>query len=363
MDKRTIGNAQIAAVFEEIADLLEVQGENPFRIRAYRNAARTVGQQGPAFAGRGAGRTDPACSASAPISSKIHEIARTGSCELLRTLRREVPRGTAALLHVPGLGPKRVQALVEQLGVHAPGELLKAVKSGRVRELPGFGARTEQRLLEALGAGRSKSQRFPLAVARSEAEPLLAYLREAPGIREAIAAGSLRRERATVGDIDLLVVSEAGTPVTRRFVEYLRCETCWRRTHPRQRRWWRYRSISGSCRRAAMGPRCSTSPDRSNSMNCANAPSHAGLKLNEYGLFRGSEQIAGDTEASIYQALGTSCPADAAKFPRPQEAEMMKINQARFPRRGYRRCICAKAKTYPRRCGSQKCRRARRVSR
>lgn len=308
MAKPTVGNAQIASVFEEIADLLEVQGENPFRIRAYRNAARTVGQQGAAFAER-ASRGEPLghlFGIGADLEQKIHEIARTGSCQLLRTLRRDVPRGTSALLHVPGLGPKRVQALVEQLGIHAPGELLKAVKSGRVRALPGFGPRTEQRLLEALGAGRSKSQRIPLAAARAEAEPLLEYLRATPGVVEAVAAGSLRRERPTVGDVDLLVVSDAGTPVTRRFAEYPRV-----------------RDVLASGRTRAsivldsglqvdlrvVPPRSYGAAQlyftgsKQYNIELRKRAIARGLKLNEYGLFRGAKQIAGETEASIYEAL------------------------------------------------------------
>jgi DNA polymerase (family 10) len=309
MAKRSIANAQIASVFEEIADLLEVQGENPFRIRAYRTAARTVGQQGPAFA-ETAARGEPIgqlFGIGADLEQKIHEIARTGSCELLRTLRRQVPRGTSALLHVPGLGPKRVQALVEQLGIHTPAEVLKAVKSGRVRELPGFGARTEQRLLDALGAGRAKKQRFPLAVARSEAKSLLQFLRAAPGVVEAVAAGSLRRERPTVGDIDLVAVSDGGTPVTRRFVEYPRV-----------------REVLASGRTRAsivldsgiqvdlrvVPPRSYGAAllyftgSKQYSIELRKRAIARGLKLNDYGLFRGTEQIAGATEASIYEALG-----------------------------------------------------------
>jgi DNA polymerase (family 10) len=309
MANRTIGNAQIAAVFEEIADLLEVQGENPFRIRAYRNAARTVGQQGPAFAERVArgGPIGHLFGIGADLEQKIHEIARTGSCELLRSLRREVPRGTSALLHIPGLGPKRVQALIEQLGIHAPGDLLKAVKSGRVRELPGFGARTEQRLLETLGAGRSKSQRFPLTVARSEAESLLEYLRATPGVVEADAAGSLRRERPTVGDIDLVAVSEAGTPVTRRFVEYPKVRDVLASGRTRA-------SVvleSGLQVDLRVVPQRSYGAallyftgSKQYSIELRKRAIARGLKLNEYGLFSGGKQIAGETEASIYDALG-----------------------------------------------------------
>ena len=107
-------------------------------------------------------------SASAPdLDAKIHEIARTGTCALLQELRAAVPRGTSSLLHIPGLGPKKVHALGEQLGVHSPTDLVAALKSGRLRQLRGFGPKTEERLREVLGTHRGKKQRVPLAVRRA----------------------------------------------------------------------------------------------------------------------------------------------------------------------------------------------------
>lgn len=151
-------NARIAAVFEEIADLLEVQGGNPFRIRAYRNAARTVNQQGPAFAERAARGEElgKLSGVGADLDARIHEIARTGSCELLEQLRRAVPRGTASLLRIPGLGPKRVRALSERLDIHTPVQLREAAQSGRMQALRGFGPKTTARVLRALATDRGK---------------------------------------------------------------------------------------------------------------------------------------------------------------------------------------------------------------
>jgi len=301
-------NARIAAVFEEIADLLEVQDENPFRIRAYRNAARMVGQQGPEFAARAA-RGEPLAKMfgiGADLDAKIHEIARTGSCALLRELRDAVPRGTSSLLHIPGLGPKKVHLLGEQLGVHSPTDLVAALKSGRLRELRGFGPKTEERLREALGTHRGKKERVPRAIAQAEAEPLLAYMNTSPAVREAAVAGSLRRQRESVGDIDLLVVSDRGSSVTHHFVAY-----------PKFRE-----VLAQGAKRASAVLRSGLQVDlrvvpvqsygaallyftgsKAYNIELRKRAIARGLKLNEYGLFKGTHRIAGATEESIYAAL------------------------------------------------------------
>jgi DNA polymerase (family 10) len=301
-------NARIAAVFEEIADLLEVQGDNPFRIRAYRNAARLVGQQGPDFAERAARgeALGHLFGIGADLDAKIHEIARTGSCALLRELRSAVPRGTASLLHIPGLGPKRVQALAEQLNVHSPTDLVNALKSGRARELRGFGPKTERRLLDALGAHRGKKPRVPLSAAQREAEPLLAYLQLHPAVRKALVAGSLRRRRETVGDIDVLVASDRGTAVTRHFVAY----PAFREVLAQGVKRASAVLASGLQVDLRIVPEESLGAallyftgSKAYNIELRKRAIARGLKLNEYGLYKGLRRIAGADEESIYAAL------------------------------------------------------------
>jgi DNA polymerase (family 10) len=304
-----VDNARIAAVFEEIADLLEVQGENPFRIRAYRNAARMIGQQGPGFAARAARgeALGKLFGIGADLDAKIHEIARTGTCALLQELRGTVPRGTSSLLHIPGLGPKRVHALGEQLGVHSPTDLANALKSGRLRELRGFGPKTEQRLSEALGTHRGKKQRVPLAVAEREAGPLLAYLKSNPAVREAVVAGSLRRRRESVGDIDVLVVSDRGSAVTRHFVAYPTFREVLAQGAKRASAVLAsglqvdLRVVPAESFGAAL---LYFTGSKAYNIELRKRAIARGLKLNEYGLFKGARRIAGDTEVSIYAALG-----------------------------------------------------------
>jgi DNA polymerase (family 10) len=303
-----VDNARIAAVFEEIADLLEVQGESPFRIRAYRNAARMVGQQGPGFAARAARgeALGKMFGIGADLDTKIHEIARTGSCALLQELRGAVPRGTSSLLHIPGLGPKRVHALGEQLGVHSPTDLANALKSGRLRELRGFGPKTEQRLSEALGTHRGKKQRVPLAIAQREAEPLLTYLKSNPAVREAVVAGSLRRGRESVGDIDVLVVSDRGSAITRHFVAY----PAFREVLAQGAKRASAVLASGLQVDLRVVPAESFGAallyftgSKAYNIELRKRAIARGLKLNEYGLFKGVRRIAGNTEESIYASL------------------------------------------------------------
>jgi DNA polymerase (family 10) len=303
-----VDNARVAAVLEEIADLLEVQGENPFRIRAYRHAARMVGQQAPDFAGRAArgealGRM---FGIGADLDAKIHQIARTGTCDLLQQLRAAVPRGTSSLLHIPGLGPKKVQQLAAELDVHSPTDLATAIKNGRLRALRGFGEKTEQRLRAALGTHRGKKQRVPRAVAQAQAEPLLAYLRTHAAVRDAVVAGSLRRQRDTVGDIDLLVVGGRGAAVTRHFVAYPGFREVLAQGTQRASAVLEsglqvdLRVVPPQSFGAAL---LYFTGSKAYNIELRRRALARGLKLNEYGLFRGERRVAGTTEASIYAAL------------------------------------------------------------
>jgi len=312
------GNARIASVFEEIADLLEVQGENPFRIRAYRNAARLVNQQAPAFAERAARGEElgKLFGIGSDLDAKIHEIARTGTCELLQQLRRAVPRGTASLLRIPGLGPKRVKALADQLRIHTPVELRKAAESGRMQTLRGFGPKTTAAVLRALATNRSKKERVPLATAQRDAGEMVAHLRRAPGVADVVIAGSVRRRRPTVGDIDLLAAADDGAAIARHFV-----------AHPRVREVLAQGDTKASVvlddgvqadlrivPAASFGAALLyfTGPKAFN-IELRRRAIERGLKLNEYGLFKGARPVAGATEAEVFGALGVAPVAPEAR--------------------------------------------------
>ena len=174
----SVHNADIASVFEEIADLLEIENANPFRVRAYRNAARQVEGMGVPVADMVAKGEDltELPGIGDDLAAKIREMVETGKCRFLEKLRRKTPPTITELLKIPGLGPKRVRALYHELDVQTLEQLARAARDGRIRELPGFGAKTEQTVLDAISAHVAEQRRFKLAVAAQYAEPLKKYL-------------------------------------------------------------------------------------------------------------------------------------------------------------------------------------------
>ncbi|MGC2459314.1 MAG: DNA polymerase/3'-5' exonuclease PolX [Gallionellaceae bacterium] len=304
-----VHNADITAMFTEIADLLEIQGANPFRIRAYRNAARILGdlpQEARLLAERGDDLTRlPGIGSD--LAGKINEIVTSGHCSMLERLRRELPPAITELLKIPGLGPKRVKALYHDLDVQTVEQLLRAAQDGRIRALPGFGAKTEQNILQAVQAHASQSRRFKLATAAQYAETLRAFLQAIPGVQQVVVAGSFRRMRETVGDLDILVTATPDSPVMQRFTAYDEVAEV----------------FSAGATRASILLKCGMQVDlRVGAQECYGAALHyftgskahniairriaqqLGLKVNEYGVFKGEHRIAGDSEESVYRAVG-----------------------------------------------------------
>jgi DNA polymerase (family 10) len=304
-----VHNADIAAVFEEIAGRLEIQGANPFRIRAYRNAARTLGelpQEARALLEKGEDLTRlPGIGDD--LAAKIGEIVSTGRCSLLERLRRELPPAVTELLQIPGLGPKRVKALYHGLEVQTVEQLHRAARDGRIRGLPGFGEKTERNILQAVEAHASQSRRFKLAVAAQYADALCAYLQGIPGVNQVVAAGSFRRMRETVGDLDILVTASAGSPAIQRFTAYDEAAEV----------------LSAGATRASVILKSGLQVDlrvvaqasygaalhyftgsKDHNIAIRRIAQKLGLKINEYGVFRGAERIAGEDEASVYRSVG-----------------------------------------------------------
>ncbi len=304
-----VHNADITATFEAIADLLEIEGANPFRIRAYRNAARILGdlpQEARVLVERGEDLTRlPGIGTD--LAARINEIVTTGHCSLLDRLRRELPPAITELLKIPGLGPKRVKALYHDLDVQTVEQLHRAAQDGRIRALPGFGAKTEQNILEAVQAHANQSQRFKLATAAQYAETLRGFLQRVPGVQQVIVAGSFRRMRETVGDLDILVIASADSPVMQRFSAYDEVAEVY----------------SAGDTRASVLLKCGIQVDlrvvaresygaalhyftgsKSHNIAIRRIAQQLGLKVNEYGVFRGTQRVAGDTEESVYRAVG-----------------------------------------------------------
>ena len=213
-----VQNAEIAAMFDQAAELLEIGGENQFRVRAYRRAARVI-EGLPKAAGsllKSGSDLSELPGIGKDLAGKIADIVKTGHFDLLDTLKRKLPGEIGDMAALPGLGPKRVKLLYDKLKVRTLDDLREAIKTGRLRELRGFGPVIEKKLLGALEKPQPE-KRFKLAVAEAEAEALVGFLR---GSGRVVVAGSYRRRRDTVGDLDVLVTAKDGAAVGDRLVKY-----------------------------------------------------------------------------------------------------------------------------------------------
>jgi DNA polymerase (family 10) len=214
-------NTEIAKVFQDIADLLEIKGENPFKIRAYQRAARTIdhlpkeieimldeGEDLQSIPGVGEA-----------IAKKTTELVETGKLKYYEELKAEFPEGITSLLEVPGIGPKTAKKLSAELGITSVDALEQAIKNGQVAHLFRLGDKTADNILQQIQALRRKDQRIPLGEALPVVDEILDAIRPLPGVKNLTAAGSLRRFRETVGDIDLMGTADNPEEVINAFVK------------------------------------------------------------------------------------------------------------------------------------------------
>lgn len=303
-----IVNADVAAIFSEIADLLEVEGANVFRIRAYRNAARMLDELGRSVKTMVDNHEDlDALPGIGPdLAGKIVEVVTSGTCAQLERLRKEIAPAIVELLKIPGLGPKRVRALHQELGIETLEQLRCAAEQGRIQAVHGFGAKSERQILDATTRLLQQDRRYKLADVEPVAQALLSDLMATPGVRKAVAAGSLRRRRDTVGDLDFLVTTErprdvmdhlaAGTDVQRVLAKGVtRCSVVLKSGLQVD-----LRAVAPVSFGAAW---LYFTGSKAHNIALRKLAQDAGLKLNEYGLYRERKRIAGDTEHAVYDAL------------------------------------------------------------
>lgn len=304
-----VTNSEIAEILNRIAELLELEGANPFRVRAYRNAARTVtglSRSVGSMLAEGADLSElPGIGKD--LAAKIAEIAETGHLRFLDEIEARTPPGLAKLLGVPGLGPKRVQALYTALGIDDLDKLAAAAKAGRLRRLPGFGAKSEAKILRALKTRGAEEHRVAWPRAEEVAVPLVNYLKAVDGVKQVTVAGSYRRHRETVGDLDILATAAKGSPVIRRFIAYedvaevvsqgsTRSTVVLRNGLQVDLRVVRTASY-GAALHYFTGSKAHNIAVRK--MGVAK-----GLKINEYGVFRDERRIAGRSEKEVYAQVG-----------------------------------------------------------
>jgi len=306
-------NHEIAAVFEQIADLLEFQAANPFRVRAYRNAARTIHDLPESAADIAA---DPARALrdgegiGKDLADKIAVLVETGALPMLDQLRAEVPESVLAILRVPGLGPKRAAQLYHELKIATLDELRAACKTHKIQDLKGFGEKTEAAILAGLAIASEAGQRILWSKADEHVQEILAHMKGCKAIEKIVAAGSYRRGRDTVGDLDFLAVAHDVGAAMDRLAGYRAVASIIGRGDTKM-------SL-----RLAGGTQVDLRVVAAESFGAAlqyftGSKEHniivrgraklQGLKINEYGVFRGDERIAGRTEKEVYATLDLPC--------------------------------------------------------
>lgn len=306
-----VHNREIARLLEETADLLDIQGSNQFRVRAYRNAARTVEGLPRAAAELVAEGEDLSKrkGIGGSISEKIEEIVETGELTQLNELKERLPSGLLDLTAIPELGPRRAQQLHEELGIDGVDALERAIKEDRLRELEGFGEKLTETIARRLDEAKSRRGEKKILISEAEeiANELVAYLSELEKIERLQVAGSYRRRKDRVGDLDILVIASDPGSVMDRFVEYDTVREVLSKGETRSSIILvggiqvDLRLLSEESYGSAL--MYFTGSKEHNVALRSRAQEH-GFKVSEYGLFRGDRREAGASEKEVYERLG-----------------------------------------------------------
>ena len=302
-----VQNAEVSAMLDQAAELLEIAGESQFRVRAYRRAARTIeglpqSVKSILTAGRdlselpGIGKD---------LAGKIADIVATGHFALLDALKKKLPGELGEMAALPGLGPKRLKLLHDRLKVNTFDDLRRVIRMGRLHKVKGFGPTTEQKLAAALEKPVTE-KRFKLSIAEAEADALVSFLR---GSGRVTVAGSYRRRRDTVGDLDLVVAADDAAAVGDKLVGYENVVEVLAHGGTRTTVVLRsgiqvdVRAVPEQSYGAAL---LYFTGSKAHNIALRAIAVRRGWKLNEYGLFSGKRRVAGLTEEEIYRKLGLS---------------------------------------------------------
>jgi DNA polymerase (family 10) len=302
-------NEEIARVFDDVADMLEIGGENFFRVRAYRNAARAVRDFPAPLADLTRDHFQEIPGFGADLAAKLATILDTGDLPIRMELMRTFPTGLLELKNLPALGPKRIKLLADRLRIRNRDDLKRAIEAGQLRTIRGFGAKMEERLLEALARKpeANKPNRISLTDASIAADGLLVHMRSCAGIERIEIAGSFRRRRETIGDLDIVTASANASAVIERFLAFPAI----------------IKTLGAGETRASVVLNSGLQVDlrvvpqsswgsalvyftgsQAHCIQIRRVAQKLGLLLNEYGLYRDAERVAGSEEEEVYRGLG-----------------------------------------------------------
>lgn len=302
-------NKQIAKVFHEIADLLELQGESVFRIRAYRQAATTL-EGYKDIKNMSEEELEEIPGIGKDLASKIIEYRKKKSLEFLERKRREVPAGMREMLDIPGVGPKTVKLFYDELKIEDIQSLEKAANNKEIMKLPGIKEKTVENILEGIDYVRSNyKERTPYKVAKEKANKILEGIIKNKEVKKIEVAGSLRRKEKTIGDLDILAISDNPEKTMKSFVNLKEVEKIIGHGVTKSS----VRLKSGLQVDLRIVPKESFGAallyftgSKAHNIRLRKIAIKKGMKLNEYGLFdkETDENIASETEEDVYEALG-----------------------------------------------------------
>lgn len=305
----TIMNSEIAAKFYELADFLEIQGANQFRVRAYRNAAiliESLPREVADLIATGEDLTElPGIGDD--LAKKIATIVATGELPALDKIKKKLPSVLTEIMHLPGLGPKHVKKLYDKFKIKSIEDLKKVLASGKIKKLKGFGEKTEVKINDSLQKYAISEKRTKLVIAEKIVDVLLKYLKKLSGVKDVVAAGSFRRRKETIGDIDILATTDKPASLVNHFVANPDVKKIISKGVTRSTVMLRsgmqvdLRVVAQSCFGAALQY---FTGSKEHSVALRTIAVKKKLKINEYGVFKGKKFIAGKNETEVYQAIG-----------------------------------------------------------
>ena len=302
-------NKEIAKMFSLTADLLDIKGENSFKVRAYRNAARLIENSSKDFEKLVKNRFDltrlPGIGHD--LSEYIKEIVTTGKFSKLEKLKKEIPEGLIDMLSIEGLGPKRIKQIYDAFGVTNLDELKKYAENGELDKLPGFGPKLIEKILKGVKQLKKAGIRFLWADVEEIVENIRKYLMDFEGVEIVEIAGSYRRKKETVGDLDILVIAKDYMKVSEYFTKYRKVKEVYSKGLTRSTVFLDnglqvdLRAVTrenyGSALHYFTG-------SKAHNIEIRKIAIELGMKVNEYGVYKGAKRIAGESEEEIYRVLG-----------------------------------------------------------
>lgn len=305
----TVHNKEIADTLNEVADYLEIKGENEYRVNSYRNAARTISGLGESISKMAEDEKDiqslPGIGES--MAEKITEIARSGRLKQLEELKKQLPESLRDIMKLEQMGPQRTKILYEELNIESIQDLKKAAKNGDIEKLEGFGKKTTQNILKEIAQFSDKggSRRFKLHEAGEIIRPMTEYLEKKTD--HLTIAGSYRRMKETVGDIDILCTSKDPAKAMQHFIDYDEVRNVL--AHGETLSSVKLRSdlqvdIRIVEKEAVGAAKLYFTGSKAHTVALRTMAKEEDLILNEYGLYKGKKKIAGKTEKEMYEKLG-----------------------------------------------------------